>query len=138
MASRIAPRPIPARLKPEKSKGYLAWLHELPCVVSGRRPVEAAHVNYANPAFGALGRGKGQKASDRWALPLHPEAHAAQHNHGNEQEWWLTQGIEPHLIGAIIWGLWKERGSDATAQAERIILSRAIVTPYPKETPHGE
>lgn len=118
---------------PVKSKSYLAWVHELPCVVTGRRPVEAAHVSYANPAFGAMGRGKGQKASDRWALPLHPEIHAAQHKHGNEREWWLMQGINPHMIASILWGLWKERGADATAQAEQIILSRAFITEIYKE-----
>lgn len=141
MASRVAyytPQAHGKDTAPVKAKSYLDWLHDLPCVISGRTPVQAAHVNYANLTFGATGRGKSQKASDRWALPLHPEIHDAQHKYGNEQDWWIIQGINPHLIAAILWGLWKERGSDATAQAERIILSRAFITPDFKESPHGE
>lgn len=110
---------------PVKSKGYLAWVHDLPCVVSGRQPVEAAHVSFANPTFGAHGRGKGQKASDRWALPLHPDLHREQHQ-CNEREWWLSKGINPHMLATILWGLWKERGADATAEATRIIRSQAL------------
>ena len=125
MAFRIASQPVAQRAKPAKSKGYLAWLHGLPCVVSGQSPVEAAHVSYANPAFRASGRGKSQKASDRWALPLHPDLHREQHSM-NEREWWLSKGINPHLIGSILWGLWSERGDDATAEAERIIRSKAL------------
>jgi hypothetical protein len=133
MAFRIAhnaPQAYGKDTAPVKSRTYLAWLHTLPCVVSGRSPVEAAHVNFANQAFGAHGRGKGQKASDRWALPLHPEIHREQHR-SNEQEWWHSQGINPHLIATILWGLWKERGDDATAEAERIIRSQAHATPPP-------
>ena len=134
MAMRLAPREIQPKAPPVKAKSYLAWLHDLPCVISGRRPVEAAHVNFANPALGAMGRGKGQKASDRWALPLHPDLHRAQHDFGDERRWWELQGINPHQIGLILWGLWKERGADATPQAERIILSRA----FTKEIPNAD
>jgi hypothetical protein len=126
MAMKLAPRPIPEKAPPVKAKSYLAWLHELPCVVSGRSPVEAAHVNYAAPSCGAFGRGKGQKASDRWALPLHPDLHRAQHDFGDERGWWELQGINPHMAGLVLWGLWKERGDDATSQAERLIRSRAF------------
>lgn len=126
MAMRIAPRPIPAKAKPEKSKDYLAWLHELPCIVSGQSPVEAAHVSYANPVVGASGRGKAQKASDRWAVPLHPDLHRAQHE-ANEREWWLMNGINPHMVALVLWGLWNElkagRSNDATERATALIRS---------------
>ncbi len=126
MAFRIAnDRPIMhgKNTAPVKAKTYLAWLHDLPCVVSGRQPVDAAHVSFANPAYGAHGRGKGQKASDRWALPVSPELHAEQHacKDGNEREWWASKGINPHLIATVLWGLWNERKGNATDEATRII-----------------
>jgi hypothetical protein len=124
MAFRIAHNPDQSLAKgppPVKSKGYLVWLHELPCLITGRRPVEAAHVNYASQGVGAFGRGKSQKASDRWAVPLHPDTHRAQHDFGDERRWWELQGINPHLAGLVLWGLWKERGNEATEAAERLI-----------------
>lgn len=125
MAFRIAPRPemtVSRRTSPVKAKSYLGWLHQLPCIVTRSQPVEAAHVSYANPAFGATGRGKGQKASDRWALPLSPEEHRKQHGM-NEQEYWRSVGINPHLAACILYGLFEERGDEATEMATRLILS---------------
>ena len=128
MASRIAnytPQAFGKDTAPVKSKPYLEWLHGLPCIITGRQPVEAAHVSFANPKFGATGRGKGQKASDRWALPLHPDLHREQHDckGGNEQDFWIAKGINPHFAAVILWGLWSERKQAATASAERLIRS---------------
>ena len=126
MAFRIVAKseqPIGKTTRPVKAKGYLAWLHELPCVVSRMSPVEAAHVSFANESFGATGRGKSQKASDRWALPIHPDLHADQHKHGDERGWWRMQGINPHLVALVLWGFWNERGDDATGPATTLINS---------------
>lgn len=122
MSFRIVSRPIATKAKPVKAKPYLAWLHDLPCIVSGRRPVEAAHVSFANEIFGATGRGKSQKASDRWALPLCPDLHRDQHK-TNEKAWWDGQGINPHLAAVVLWGLWCERKNEATEAAERLIAN---------------
>lgn len=119
-AFQVAKRPITPKGKPEKAATYLSWLHSLPCCVSRRSPVEAAHVSYANNIVGASGRGKQQKVSDRWAVPLHADLHREQHN-GNEREWWKSQGIDPHLVGLVLWGIWNERKSDATERAETMI-----------------
>jgi hypothetical protein len=111
---------------PVKSKGYLAWLHTLPCVVSGRTPVEAAHVSYADTNVGAFGRGKSQKVSDRWAVPLHPDLHVDQHR-TNEASWWAMQGVDPHQIALILWGIWNEHKRDeatATEVATEVIKKR--------------
>jgi hypothetical protein len=126
MAFRIASTLTQIASAPVKSKGYLAWLHTLPCVVSGRRPVEAAHVSYADWDVGAWGRGKGQKASGRWAVPLHPDLHRDQHQN-NEVRWWVSQGIDPHQEAMILWGIWNEYKKDeakATEVAERVMKMR--------------
>jgi len=115
-----APSHAPKR-KPVKNKKYLVWLHELPCIVTGRYGVEAAHLSYASPVHGHYGRGKGTKASDRWALPLCPEQHAAQHGM-NEREYWRQVGINPHIKCLILWGIWNELGEDATEAATAVIM----------------
>jgi hypothetical protein len=98
--------------KPAKKADYLSFLHSLPCVVTGRHGVEAAHVSFAAPEYLHYGRGKGTKADDRWALPLSPEAHRDQHSH-NERDWWARQGIDPHLLALVIYGAWSAMGDDA-------------------------
>jgi hypothetical protein len=122
MASRIAyfsPDPTP-KAKPTKSKGYLAWLHELPCCVTGATTVHAAHVSFASPKYGHYGRGKASKVSDRWALPLSPAEHARQHGM-NEQEYWASVGIDPHLLALTIHGLWTDLGDGGQPFAQAII-----------------
>lgn len=131
MASRIAPRPIQAVTKhaPVKSPSYLAFIRQLPCVVTGRRPAQAAHVSYQAEHYGARGRGKSQKVSDRFALPLCEEEHRIQHTM-NERAYWEKRGIDPHIVCLVLWGLYHERGSDGLDLAEKAIrLIRAAALP---------
>lgn len=108
--------------KPKKEASYLAFLHQLPCVVSGAYGVQAAHVSFANTALGHYGRGKGTKVPDRWALPLSPAEHAKQHAM-NEREYWRQAEINPHLMALAIWGLWTELGDSCEAFAFDVIAS---------------
>lgn len=115
MSHRIAHSPTaftlhPKRAKSGKDSSYLEWLHSLPCVVTGSRPVEAAHLSTANVFYGHMGRGKGQKADDRWALPLAPALHAKQHA-GNEMAFWKWTGIDPHRLALVLHALWEQGAS---------------------------
>lgn len=58
-------RPI-RKDKPHRGddKAKVAWLHTLPCDISGRRPVEVHH-----------DRKMGAKATDKRTVPLHAEYH---------------------------------------------------------------
>lgn len=112
--------PTGKHTKPVKDAGYLAWLHRLPCIITLSTPVEAAHLSFASPAHGHLGRGKARKASDRWALPLSPHSHREQHN-GSERAFWARHGIDPHLACLTLYGLFCEHGYDALEQATMII-----------------
>lgn len=94
--------------KREKAPDYLEWVRSLPCLVTGTWPVEAAHVSYAEPRAGKLGRGKGSKESDRWAVPLSPEEHAKQHSMG-EREYWRSVGIDPCVTAAFLWAAFPNR-----------------------------
>ena len=109
----------PKTAKARKDKGYLAWLHSVPCIVTGTLPVEAAHLSLANPKYGHMGRGKGQKAHDRWALPLSPDQHRLQHNYGEERYWKYRAQINPYPIALVLHGLYLDGVSPE--EASRIV-----------------
>jgi len=115
----IAPDITP-KAKPTKSKDYLAFIHLLPCVITGQYEVQAAHLSMAAPKYGHYGRGKGSKVSDRWVLPLSPAKHARQHEIG-EDLFWRNAGIDPHILALTIHGLWTDLGDDAEPFATAII-----------------
>ena len=110
---------FPAK-KQSKNAGYLKFLHELPCVVTGKFGVEAAHVSFPNAEYGSYGRGKGTKVADMFALPLSPEEHRRQHS-GNEREYWAAVGINPHLLCLKLYCVWANYGDAATEFAIAII-----------------
>lgn len=87
----------------KKEPGYIKWLHELPCLITGTRPVEACHVSYADPRYGKRERGKGEKADDRWAVPLCPAEHRRQHAM-DERAYWQTVGIDPLQVALALYG----------------------------------
>ena len=107
MAFKMPAKPIEPKAKPVKDKGYLSWLHRLPCILDGSSPVEAAHLSTPNARYGHAGRGLSQKASDRWALPLSPEKHREQHE-GNEIVFWDRHGIDPYVAALVLYGLYHE------------------------------
>lgn len=111
----------PKTAKARKDQGYLAWLHSVPCIVTGTLPVEAAHLSTANPKYGHMGRGKGQKSADRWALPLSPEEHRMQHRM-NERAYWDILSIDPWLTALVLHGLYLDGVSPEDAY--RIIRQR--------------
>ena len=110
----------PKTAKARKDGGYLAWLHEVPCIITGTLPVEAAHLSTANPKYGHMGRGKGQKAHDRWALPMAPDQHQRQHHIG-EVKFWCFKDMNPYITALVLHGLYLDGVSPADAY--RIIKS---------------
>ncbi|MGN6147065.1 DUF968 domain-containing protein [Rhizobium sp.] len=100
-------REEPPKRRPAKRADYLSFLHELPCVVTGKYGVHAAHVSFSNTWFGHFGRAKGTKAPDRFALPLSPEEHGLQHSGklGPESAYWASKGIDPHELANTLWGI---------------------------------
>jgi len=113
--------------RPEKKKDYLAWLHTLPCVLTGRHGVEAAHTSTAAPEYGHYGRSKGTKAADLFALPLCPEAHRESHGE-NEMGFWFRNNINPHELALVLWAIYSQYDEyEATERARyRIMLGLPI------------
>lgn len=102
-----------------KDDAHLAWIRGLPCLISGtRKRVEAAHIRYADPAFGKPETGMGHKSSDCWVVPLESDQHADQHKHG-EREWWQSKGIDPVPVALA---LYMASGDDEAAE---VILRKA-------------
>jgi hypothetical protein len=109
-----------AKAKPRRNGSYLKWLHTLPCVVTGRYDVEAAHISYPSPAHGHWGRGKGTKAPDLFALPMSAQEHALQHSGklGSESDYWEAKGICPHQLCIVLWAIYSAYDEDeATVRA---------------------
>lgn len=117
------PRPATAfALSPGKKKrprahdkSHLDFIRSLPCAITGKRPVEAAHVRYAAPEWGKRGVGTGEKPDDAWALPLSPELHREQHQE-NERAFWLKYGINPITLALALF-----RASGDSEAAELIL-----------------
>lgn len=85
-----------------KDDAHLAWLRTLPCTITGTMPVEAAHIRYADPAYGKRETGAGEKPSDRFALPLSPDKHREQHR-GDERAFWARHGIDPLQVATALY-----------------------------------
>lgn len=129
MAFRIQPQitELPPR-RPAKRKDYLAWLHTLPCVVTGQFVVQAAHVSFSAPWHGHYGRAKGTKAPDRFTLPLCIAEHARQHSM-NERDYWDSVGINPHELANTLFGIFSDYDEyEATERAKSRILSGLAVS----------
>lgn len=110
---------------PVKDRDYLGFIATLPCILTMRRPVQVAHLSYAEPTYGHFGRAMQRKASDRWTLPLAPDMHDTQHS-GSEKAFWTAHGINAHVACLTLYGLWNERGDDGLPHAERMIRTRLI------------
>lgn len=99
---RITPPPTAFRNSHGKSRRpriengtHLRWIRTLPCLVTGRRDgIEAAHIRYEDHLYGKREIGLGERADDRWAVPLNRDQHLDQHANG-EREWWIKQNIDP-------------------------------------------
>lgn len=91
---------------------HLRWIRTLPSVIDGARPCEAAHVRYADPAYGKRISGTAEKPDDRWSLPLTAAQHRDQHSE-NEREWWAKQGIDPLDLALRLFGV---SGDDEAAE----------------------
>ena len=72
---------------------YLAWLRRQPCACCRQAPpCDAAHLRASSAQY-LKTNAIGQKPDDMWALPLKHAHHMAQHDYGNELDWWAKRGV---------------------------------------------
>jgi len=86
-----------------KEGGHLAFIRELPCVITGGYPVEAAHIRYMDMDYGKRGSGAAEKPDDRFCVPLTPNMHRAQHARGDERAFWEGVGLDPIAIALALY-----------------------------------
>ena len=105
---------------PDKCPAYLAWLHDLPSVVSEGSPVQAHHVRLRRAPDGDLASiGQlGKRVSDFQCVPLTAQEHEELHR-GNEADWWRRIGLDPLLMAGVLAGYWQSGGRDP-AMARRL------------------
>lgn len=68
-----------------RDKKHLKFISTLPCVVSGKGEVQAAHISTGRNSMG-------MKSGDNRTLPLNWEVHARQHWLGRESFFWEQYG----------------------------------------------
>jgi hypothetical protein len=69
----------------------------------------------------------GRKVSDKFTVPICRLHHRELHRRGNERVWWESQGIEPTVVAATLWGSTHELESAA-----------ANIAGFPPTTIHGK
>jgi hypothetical protein len=86
--------PAPRRLR---DREHVKSVTKQPCLVCGRRPVDAHHLRFAQSP--ALGR----KVSDEFTVPLCRGHHREVHHCGDEAAWWTKTGIDPAAAARVLW-----------------------------------
>jgi hypothetical protein len=79
----------------ERDNNHLAFIRSLRCCICGAQGPDPAHIRSANPIYGKRETGGGEKASDKFTVPLCRTHHDEQHSAGNELTWWASKGIDP-------------------------------------------
>ena len=82
----------------ERDRDHLKFVATQGCLVCGRTPSDAHHIRFAEE------RAMGRKVSDRFTVPICRLHHRDLHRRGDERGWWQSQGIEPLVIAADLWG----------------------------------
>ena len=89
-----------------KSKKHREWISTLPCLLcADNTTVECAHVRYPDPRIAKPLTGTGIKPDDCFSVPLCGQHHRVQHDQGDEQQFWLSGGIDPVLVGLALWAV---------------------------------
>lgn len=85
----------------ERDDKHLAFIRTLKCCICGAPGPDPAHIRTASAVHGKRPTGGGEKASDRWAVPLCRTHHDEQHDADERGEisaeltWWASKGIDP-------------------------------------------
>lgn len=81
----------------ETDRKHLTAVRQLPCLLCRRSPCDAAHIRIGDLLRDKRPTGKGEKPSDKWAVPLCHRCHMEQHRHG-ERIFWEAQRIDPIAV----------------------------------------
>jgi DNA recombination protein Rad52 len=80
-----------------RDPAHLAFVARHPCLVCGRQPTQAHHIQFAQPRAMAL------KVSDEYTVPLCNGHHDSLHRTGDERAWWAARKLDPLAISLQLW-----------------------------------
>ena len=81
-----------------RDRAHLAFVASQPCLICGRRPAQAHHVQIAQP------RAMAMKVSDEFAVPVCNTHHDQLHRSGDERAFWARHGFrDPLKYAARLW-----------------------------------
>lgn len=83
----------PKRPAPLRDPAYLRAVAEMPCILTGKTPCEAAHLRHGVHAMGV-------KPGDDLTLPLAVHLHREQHAIG-ERHFWRFHMTDDLMMGAL-------------------------------------
>lgn len=109
-----------------KDPDHLEFVGGLPCLITGRKAVEVAHVSMTSKIWGKADKGVGKKSDDRWVVPLSKPLHEEQHEMG-EIRFWKKYGIDPLVVANRLWQCSGDQGA-----ALRVIADARSVMKEPK------
>ena len=95
--SRLATKPPPPSNKRIRDKEHLRFVASRSCLICGRSPCHAHHILFAQP------RAMSRKVSDELTVPLCFLHHRSLHDHGNEQDWWKQNKVDPIKEAERLW-----------------------------------
>lgn len=86
--------------RPGDSAAHVAMVRQLPCVVCGKRPVEAHHLLRVGDQ---LPKGMSRKNEDRWCVPLCAAHHHDLHWHGDEEAFLVDYNVDGRALARALW-----------------------------------
>lgn len=101
-----------------EDKEHRRFIASCPCLICGRNDVQCAHISYADLSVGKRFTGMGEKADDKYTVPLCLLHHDAQHRWGNESDWWARHEVDPIKVALALFAV-----SGNLERAEEIIRS---------------
>ena len=87
----------------ERDENHLNFIRSLRCCLCGAHGPDPAHIRSASAVYGKRETGGGEKASDKWTVPLCRAHHNEQHDAGNELTWWASKRIDPFGLALALY-----------------------------------
>jgi|TARA_R100001460_G_scaffold67650_3_gene108074 hypothetical protein len=106
-----------------RSKKYLMWVSERPCLLCMSEPCQAHHITIAEL------RGMGQRVSDNFTIPLCYQHHHQLHMTG-ERSFWQKLGINPKHYSELLFATYNSNKLECDVYLWENMYKK--VTPYIK------
>lgn len=87
-----------------RDRNHLAFIAQLPCLITGVYGVHVAHIRYGDPEYDKRSTGMGEKPSDCWVVPLAPDVHLYDQHRAGERDWWVGKGLDPLEVAKALYG----------------------------------